>query len=128
MIFKLLKIIDNERMMVDARSVAALRKSLGPHRTREILEEVVFHLTDRLGLLNRALEAGDAPQARALAGRMAAMSEQVGLLGFARVARDLGACLDRRDPVASAAVAARLSRLSDCAVIRLIDYADRSAL
>lgn len=128
MIFKLLNLLRKERMAVDAQCIVLLRRSLGAHRTREILEEVVFHLTDRMGLLNRAIEAGDAQEARALAGRMAAMSEQVGLLGFARVARDLGGCLDKRDPVAAAAVAARLGRLADNAVIRLIDYADRSAL
>lgn len=128
MIVKLLISLQKERNTFDARCVALLRASLGAHRTREIVEELVFHLTDRMGLLERALAAGSAPESRALAQRMAAMSAQAGLTGFARVARDLGACVECGDEVAAAAVAARLRRLADRSMLMLLDHADRSAL
>ena len=66
----------------------------------------MFHLTDRLGLLQAALEAGDAAEAQVLASRLASLSEQVGLADFARVARDLAACLAAGDAIATAAVGA----------------------
>lgn len=124
---KVLNIINKEKILFDPASIATLRRSRGEERAREIIEEVIFHLTDRLGLLNQAMTAGDRPLARALAGRLAAASEQVGLVGFARVARDLGACLARGD-AAAAAVAARLDRMADRSICRLLDHADRSAL
>lgn len=125
---KVLNIINKEKILFDPASIATLRRSRGEERAREIIEEVIFHLTDQLGLLNQAMTAGDRPLARALAGRLAAASEQVGLVGFARVARDLGACLARGDAAAAAAVAARLDRMADRSICRLLDHADRSAL
>ncbi len=125
---KILNIMKKEQILFDPASIATLRRSRGEERAREIVEEVIFHLTDRLGLLSQAMNAGDRPLARALAGRLAAASEQVGLVGFARVARDLGACLARGDAAAAAAVAARLDRMADRAICRLLDHADRSAL
>lgn len=125
---KILNVIKKEQVLFDPSSIATLRRSRGEERVREIVEEVIFHLTDRLGLLSQAMSAGDRPLARALAGRLAAASEQVGLVGFARVARDLGACLARGDAVAAAAVAARLDRMADRSICRLLDHADRSAL
>lgn len=128
MISKLLIWLHKERISFDARCIAVLQASLGRQRTREIVEEVTFHLTDRMELLRRALEADEQAEARALTHRMAAMAEQVGFVGFTRVARDLGRCIDRHDPVATAAVAARLERVADGSIVRLIDHADRSAL
>ena len=63
-----------------------LRQSLGDQRCREIVSEVVFHLTDRLGLLQSALAARNGADAQMLASRLASLSEQVGLSDFARVA------------------------------------------
>lgn len=125
---KLLNILHKEQVSFDPASVATLRRSRGGERAREIIEEVTFHLTDRLGLLSQALAAGDQALARALAGRLAAASEQVGLVGFAQVARDLGICLERGDAAAAAAVAARLDRMADRSICRLLDHADRTAL
>ena len=82
---------------LDTSRILVLRQSLGDQRCREVVEEVVFHLTDRLGLLQAALDAGNAAEAQVLASRLASLSEQVGLADFARVARDLGACLAAGD-------------------------------
>jgi hypothetical protein len=117
-----------EGVVLDTTRICVLRRSVGDQRTREIVEEVVFHLTDRLGLLAAALEARDAAEARALAARLAAASEQLGLASFARVARDLGACLDATDAVATAAVAARLGRLADESLNSVMRYAEQTAL
>ena len=113
---------------LDTSRIMVLRQSLGDQRCREVVSEVVFHLTDRLGLLQAALAGDDAAEAQVLASRLASLSEQVGLADFARVARDLGCCLATNDPVAVAAVSARLCRLGEESLFSVILYADQSAL
>ena len=125
---ELYQIATREDAMLDTGRIVVLRQSLGDQRCREVVSEVVFHLTDRLGLLQAALDTGDGADAQALASRLASLSEQVGLSDFARVARDLGTCLEAGDPVATAAVAARLMRLGEESLFSVILYADQSAL
>lgn len=118
----------HECVVLDTTRISVLRRSLGDQRTREIIEEVVFHLADRMSLLRGALDGGDEAEAQALAARLASLSEQVGLASFARVARDLASCLASGDPAATAAVAARLARLGDESLFSVVRYADQSAL
>lgn len=128
MITKLLRRIYKEKIAIDVERISVLRGVAGEQRTREIVEEVVFHMMERIDLLESAIEAGDAVEACALAKRMTAMSEQLGLVDFTRVAGDLALCLDRGDRTAAAAVSARLGRLSESSIVYLINYADRTAL
>jgi hypothetical protein len=125
---ELIELSAREDAVLDTARIMVLRQSLGDQRCREVVEEVVFHLTDRISLLQKALEADRAVEAQALAARLASLSEQVGLADFARVARDLGACLDAGDRVATAAVARRLLRLSEDSLFSVMLYADQSAL
>lgn len=118
----------HERATLDTTRIMVLRQSLGDQRCREVVEEVVFHLTDRLRLLQAALERGDSAEAQVLASRLASLSEQVGLADFAKVARDLDVCLAAGDPNATGAVAARLIRLGEESLFTVILYADQSAL
>lgn len=117
-----------ECVVLDTSRITILRRSLGDQRTREVVEEVVFHLSDRMTLLREALAAGNEAEAQVLASRLASLSDQVGLDAFARVARDLAGCVAARDAVAVAAVGARLSRLADDSLFSVISYADQSAL
>ncbi len=124
----LYQIAAHENAVVDTARILVLRKSLGDQRCREVIDEVVFHLSDRLGLLQSALESGDMIQTGALADRLAGLSEQVGLKDFARVCRDLLACVESADATATAAVAARLFRLGEESLFTVMLYADQSAL
>jgi hypothetical protein len=117
-----------ESVVLDTARIMILRRSLGDQRTREVVEEVVFHVSDRMGLLRDALEAGDSAEAKVLAARLGSLSEQVGLQTFARVTRDLVACLESGDAIAVAAVSARLARLAEDSLVSVISYADQSAL
>lgn len=113
---------------LDRSRIHLLRQSLGDERCREVVSEVVFHLTDRLGLLQTALDEGEVVEAQALAARLAGLSEQVGLSDFARVARDLVGCLSRSDEIATAAVSARLARLGEDSLYSVITFTEQSAL
>jgi hypothetical protein len=125
---ELYRIAAQEEAELDTARLLVLRQSLGDQRCREVVEEVVFHLTDRLGQLQSALDAENVADAQVLATRLASLSEQVGLADFARVARDLGACLCTADATATAAVAARLMRLGEDSLFSVMVYADQSAL
>lgn len=125
---QLLQLASHEDAVLDTAPILVLRRSLGDQRCREIIEEVVFHLTDRLGLLDAALTEDRPTDAKALAARLAGLSEQVGLTDFARVSRDLAQCLQAGDRVATAAVAARLLRLGENSLFSVILYADHTAL
>ncbi len=125
---ELFRIASREEAALDTARIMVLRQSLGDQRCREIVSEVVFHLTDRIGLLAQAMAAGDAVEAQVLATRLASLSEQVGLSDFARVARDLDACLAAGDEVATAAVEARLMRLGEESLYSVMLYADQTAL
>ncbi len=117
-----------ESATLDPARIQLLRQSLGDQRCREIVGEVVFHLTDRLALLNAALAAEDRAEALALAPRLAGLAEQVGLTRFAQVARDLRDCLRAEDEIAAAAVAARLSRLAEASLHGVMRFADPAAV
>jgi hypothetical protein len=120
--------VARENTAVDTGRILVLRQSLGDQRCREVVEEVVYHLTDRLAALQKALAAGDLGEAGRQAVRLASLSEQVGLVDFARVSRDLTDCLVAEDRAATAAVSARLFRLGEDSLFSVMLYADQSAL
>lgn len=128
MVATLYQIAAQEHAALDTTRILVLRQSLGDQRCREVVEEVVLHLTNRLGLLRTALDAGDAAEVQAIASRLASLSDQVGLADFARVARDLGACLAAGDATAAAAVGSRLIRLGEDSLLSALHYAGQSAL
>ena len=118
----------HEEPQLDTSRIIVLRQSLGDRRCREVVEEVVFHLTDRLGMLRAALADANHAEAQVIAARLASLSEQVGLADVARVSRDLGACLAAGDRIATGAVSARLLRLGEDSLFSVILYADQTAL
>ena len=128
MVAKLYCIASHENAVLDTTRIHLLRESLGDQRCREVVEEVVFHLTDRLTLLQKAMDEGRSAEAQALSHRLASLSDQVGLSDFARVARDLAQCLVRSDATAAAAVAARLMRIGDHSLYSVMHYADHCAV
>lgn len=117
-----------EQPTLDTARLGVLRQALGDKRCREIVEEVVFHLSDRMASLKVALESEDLAEAQTLTSRLASLSEQVGLIDFARVARDLSRCLGTGDVHATGAVAARLMRLGEDSLFAVMLYADPASL
>ena len=125
---QLFKFTSQEAANLDGDRIQLLRRSLGDQRCREIISEVVFHLTDRMTLLGAALSAGDRAEAKALTSRLAGLAEQVGLSLFARVARDLHLCLRGEDAIALASVHARLGRIAERSLCDVMRHADPAAL
>jgi hypothetical protein len=118
----------HEETCLDTARLLVLRQSLGDQRCREVLEEVVYHLSDRLTRLENALARSDISAIVLNASRLASLSEQIGLTDFTRVAGDLRHCVEREDPIATGAVAARLLRLGEESIFSVMLYADQTAL
>lgn len=125
---ELINFAAREAANLDGARIQLLRRSLGDQRCREIIAEVVFHLTDRMALLGEALASGDRVEAKALTSRLAGLAEQVGLSLFARVARDLHLCLRSPDGIAVGAVHARLGRIAERSLCDVMRHADPAAL
>lgn len=125
---KLYSLPAHEDAALDRSRIQLLRQSLGDQRCREVVSEVVFHMTDRLGVLQTALAAGDLADAKTVANRLAGLSEQVGLSDFSRVARDLANCLASGDVNATAAVSARLTRLGEDSLFSVLIYSEQPHL
>lgn len=125
---QLIDFASQEATPLDGERIQLLRRSLGDQRCREIVGEVVFHLTDRMALLTEALRAGDRAEAKALTSRLGGLAEQVGLSLFAKVTRDLHLCLRGEDPVAIAAVHARLGRIAERSLRDVMRHADPAAI
>ncbi len=123
-----IQFLPQEATRLDTSRILVLRQSLGDERCREIIEEVVYHISDRLTKLESAMKDWDFATIHSLASRLAGLSEQVGLSDFSRVAGDLCDCIETGDKNATAAVAARLLRLGDESVLSVMLYADQAAL
>ncbi|MEM8571299.1 MAG: hypothetical protein AAGG56_10355 [Pseudomonadota bacterium] len=123
-----ISVVPSETVDIDTSRILILRQSVGDQRCREILEEVIYHLSDKLTQIEFALESADFAKVITVCSRLANLSEPVGLEDFARVARDLRSCVEAEDATARAAVAARLMRLGDNAICSMMNYADQTAL
>lgn len=101
-----------------------LRQNLGPVLGRDVIERTVGEISDRMASLQRALADGDLEQVRTIALRLTGISRQIGLVGFSDVAVDLVRCIDRQDPTATGAVAARLIRLGESSTVQAWQFAE----
>ncbi|MDB6181069.1 hypothetical protein [Paracoccus fistulariae] len=70
-------------------------------------------LAGALTATDEAYRAEDLGGAATHAEKLSRLAWQIGLLSFAGVAMDLGACIERRDRVATMAVHARLMRVGN---------------
>lgn len=118
----------DEETALDTSCILTLRKSVGDQRCRQIVDEVVFHLSDKLSQLNTALQSGEIAAMEAVASGLAGLSGQIGLTVFSRVARDLRGCIETGDRTATFAVAARLVRIGEEALLSVTLHAESSAL
>lgn len=109
---------------VDADALYTLRAALGEKRSSEVVEEATVHMIDRLGRLEAAMKQGRNAEVARHAQGLAVLGNQIGLCDFVTAARNLADCALSDDPVAMAALTARLMRLGEkslFAALRIID-------
>ncbi len=109
---------------LDVRALEMLEATLGPTRSREVLEETCFELVDKLGAVEEALHRRAHDDAAALAADIAGLSAQIGLDDFSMAARNLVDCLKTGSLIAISAVAARMMRLGEVSLMSLLQMTE----
>ena len=111
-----------EHGYVDFEIVGALKASTGGQRYAEIIEDVVFSLTEKVtALMNRARNR-DFSDAERQAAKIGVIARQIGLKGVASVAAAAQDCASRNDYTALSAVSVRVARVAEQSLFSIIDY------
>ncbi|MEL6583211.1 MAG: Hpt domain-containing protein [Pseudomonadota bacterium] len=114
------RLITEEPASVSIETVEALRSGVAPESWSEFLEDIAFGLTRDLACLERAMQERDRAAVEAVAHRLATAAASVGLHELAQVSYALRDVLEQQDPVATAALAARVLRLGGASLIALV--------
>lgn len=102
-----------ERVRQDAEPIALMYRNMGTATAEQVVSRALSELSLTVaGLAEQAFPNPRADLSRPLR-RLQRMAEQMGFVSLGLVAADCRACLDRDDPVASAAVWARMLRIAE---------------
>ena len=104
-------------MWFNPDTLAELGAAVGPDMCREILEDAMLMVTERLISIDHALRRGDLSKTGRLAGDVAAAASRVGMCAVAAQAEALKDCACRADDVAASAVGARLLHTGEAALL-----------
>lgn len=103
----------SERILIDARCMAALFSRLGHRRGEAYVTGKVEAMTDLLARIEGQYRSDRHDTIASEARQVSRMAADIGLTSLARVARDLGIVALRKDKAALGAVWARLVRIGD---------------
>jgi hypothetical protein len=107
---------------VDFEIVGALKAATGDQRYSEIVEDVVFSLTEKLTTLMQNARIRDFTKAERQAAKIGVIARQIGLKGVAGVAAAAQDCAHRKDYTALSAVAVRLARMAERSLSSIIEF------
>lgn len=107
---------------VDFEIVGALKASTGDQRYSEIVEDVVFSLTEKITALMGDARARDFAKAERQAAKIGVIARQIGLAGVAGVAAAAQDCASRSDYTALSAVSVRLARMAERSLFSIIEF------
>ncbi|WP_347139227.1 hypothetical protein [Paracoccus sp. SSK6] len=111
----------SEPVRVDSRRVGDIVTELGETAAQNVIGLALEQLAGALTAADRAIRDADLPEAGRQCDLLARLAWQIGLLSLAGVAMDLGACTERRDPVAVGAIHARLMRVGNRSLTAIWD-------
>jgi len=107
---------------VDFEMVGALKASTGAQRYSEIVEDVVFSLTEKITALMNDARARDFTKAERQAAKIGVIARQIGLKGVTAVAAAAQDCAGRGDYTALSAVSVRLARMAERSLFSIIEF------
>lgn len=110
-----------EPVKLDHARLGALYSELGPEQADDLVCRALEELALRLAQLGHAYREGRNKDLHKGARLLAAIADQLGMSTTAQVARDVTRCLDMADPVALAAVVARLLRSGERSLLAVWD-------
>ncbi len=111
-----------EQGYVDFEIVGALRASAGPQRYQEIVEDVVFSLTEKITSLMNSARAREFEQAERQSAKIGVIARQIGLAGVSGVAAAAQDCARRGEYTSLSAVAVRLARMAERSLFSVIEF------
>lgn len=114
----------DEPVRVDARRVGDIVNELGQVAAQNVIGMALEQLAGALAAIDDAILRGDMADTVLNADRLSRLAWQVGLTSLSGVAVDLGACAERRDLGALAAVRARLMRVGNRSLTQIWESAD----
>lgn len=118
-------ILSNEVVRFDPDRIGVMEDEIGPEATEDVLFEATERLVDRLIDLRQAYD-GDLPdQVAQVAFLMSEISDKVGLVTLARVARDVVDTAHRGDNAAYHATTNRLIRVGEGCVTGEFEFSDQ---
>ncbi len=103
----------DETGRLDASVLGELYLELGEAGAQNVVTRAMEDLTQRLTDADQMYRDGDFLDLRKTVRATVAVAEQIGMRSLARCAQDVVACIDAGDPVALAAVLARLMRIGE---------------
>lgn len=115
-----------EQGYVDFKIVDALKSSVGAQRYQEIVEDVVFSLTERITSLMNSARDRDFVTAQQQCTKIDIVARQIGLQGVTQVAAAAKGCAARRDYTALSAVSVRLARMAEHSLFSIIEFDARA--
>lgn len=118
------KLTYDEPVRLDAESLESLYSELGPAGAENVVCRAMEELALRLNETTALHRNGDWEELARLARSMGAISRQVGLSSFARVANDVAKCASAGDPIALGATICRLERIGDRSLTAVWDIQD----
>ena len=118
-------ILNNEVLQFDPDRIGALECEIGPEATEDMIFEATEALVRHLETARKAYEADAHIEVIRVAREIAQVSENVGMITIARVARDVIYCCEKGDVAAFHATYARLFRVGEGSVTGAFDYSDQ---
>lgn len=108
---------DRQGMFFNQDVLAELGAAVGPDMCREIVEDAMLMVTERLISIDHALRRKDLSRTARLAEDVSASAARVGMNAVAAQAEALRDCARRADTVAATAVGARLLHTGEASLL-----------
>lgn len=109
----ILTVVHTEPVQLDPDRLSDLYKDLGQHGAEDVVCRAIEELAVRLTHCERVWRHNDMPNLRKSARSLIAISEQVGMMGMANIARHVTETIDAEDHPAIAATLFRLIRVGE---------------
>jgi len=116
----------NETVRLDADRLEDLYTQLGDVSAEDVVCRAMEELAVRLAQTERLYREHRHEEMRKSARSLVAIAEQIGMTMLARVASTVTQCIDDGDPIALAAVLARLLRIGERSLTEIWDLQDLS--
>lgn len=113
-----------EKVRLDHDRLEHLYMQLGPSGAEGVVARAMEELAARLARVERLFKRGELVEMQRAARSMIAISEQIGMETFARVAADVVALSDKGDAAALGACVSRLIRIGEGSLMAVWDLQD----